>query len=181
MLTDAQKQQLLQVAHAALEAVVQGQRLPEPHTDDPALLEERGAFVTLKRHGELRGCLGYVEGIMPLIEAVAENAAAAATRDPRFLPVRTEELPEIAIEISALTPLEPVVDPEHVEVGADGLMICLGPQRGLLLPQVPSEQGWDREQFLEHTCRKAGLPPETWQDPSAELFSFRAEVFGDEA
>ncbi len=180
MLTEAQKQVLIQVARASLEAAVQGQPPPELRTDDPALLEKRGAFVTLKRQGQLRGCLGYVEGIVPLIEAVAENAAAAALRDPRFPPVRPNELPEIKLEISALTPLVPVEDPEDIQVGSHGLMVCLGPNRGLLLPQVPEEWGWEREEFLAQTCRKAGLSPGSWKDPAAELYSFEAEVFGEE-
>jgi len=180
MLNDDQKRRLLRVARESLEAAVTGTRGPNLETQDPALREKRGAFVTLKRQGQLRGCLGYVEGIMPLIEAVAENAAAAALRDPRFPPVRPNELPEITIEISALTPLVPVEDPEQVEVGRHGLMVCLGPNRGLLLPQVPGEFGWQREQFLAHTCLKAGLSPDSWRDPAAQLYSFEAEVFGEE-
>lgn len=180
MLSDDQKKHLLRIARQSMEAAVTGSRGPDLRTQDPALLEKRGAFVTLKRHGQLRGCLGYVEGIMPLIEAVAENAAAAALRDPRFPPVRASELPEITIEVSALTPLVRVEDPEQVEVGRHGLMVCLGPNRGLLLPQVPGEFGWQREQFLAHTCLKAGLPPDSWRNPAAELYSFEAEVFGEE-
>ncbi len=180
MLSDDQKKHLLRIARQSMEAAVRGGRGPDLRTQDPALLEKRGAFVTLKRHGQLRGCLGYVEGIMPLIEAVAENAAAAALRDLRFPPVRASELPEITIEVSALTPLAPVEDPEQVEVGRHGLMVCLGPNRGLLLPQVPGEFGWQREQFLAHTCLKAGLPPDSWRNPAAQLYSFEAEVFGEE-
>lgn len=179
-MTEAQKQVLLGTARAAMEAAVRGEAPPDTHTDDPALLEERGAFVTLKREGQLRGCLGYVEGIMPLIEAVAENAAAAALRDPRFPPVRPEELEKITIEVSALTPLVPVEDTDDIEVGAHGLMVCLGPNRGLLLPQVPEELGWEREEFLAQTCRKAGLPPGSWKDPATDIYSFQAEVFGEE-
>ena len=181
MLTDDQKMYLLRIARASLEAAVEGGQAPDVHTEDAALLEERGAFVTLKRGGELRGCLGYVEGIEPLIQAVAENAAAAAERDPRFSPVRPAELPGILIEVSALTPLKLVENPEaEVEVGTHGLMVCLGPNRGLLLPQVPEEWGWEREEFLQHTCQKAGLAPDEWHNPSAEIYSFEAEVFGEE-
>lgn len=180
MLTDEQKQVLLRVARASLEAAVKNLAPPKVDTDDPALLEKRGAFVTLKRQGQLRGCLGYVEGILPLIEAVAENAAAAALRDPRFPPVRPNELPEIKVEISALTPLVRVENPEDIQVGCHGLMVCLGPNRGLLLPQVPGEWGWGREEFLAQTCRKAGLSPGSWKDPAAELYCFEAEVFGED-
>jgi AmmeMemoRadiSam system protein A len=179
MLTDAEKQVLLQVARASVEAAVRGEAGPDLHSDDPALLEERGAFVTLKRDGQLRGCLGYVEGVMPLIEAVAENAAAAALRDPRFPPVRPAELPELKLEISALTPLVPVEDTDDIQVGTHGLMVCLGPNRGLLLPQVPEEYGWEREEFLSQTCRKAGLGPGDWKNDAAQMFSFEAEVFGE--
>lgn len=180
MLNDDQKKHLLRIARASVEAAVRGSARPDLHTQDPDLLEERGAFVTLKSHGDLRGCLGYVEGIEPLIEAVAENAEAAALRDPRFTPVRAGELEGILIEVSALTPLKLVENPETVEVGTHGLMVCLGPNRGLLLPQVPEEWGWDREQFLQQTCRKAGLAPDEWNNPQAELYSFEAEVFGEE-
>jgi hypothetical protein len=117
---------------------------------------------------------------MPLIEAVAENAAAAALRDPRFSPVRPAELPEIKLEISALTPLVPVENTDDIQVGSHGLMVCLGPNRGLLLPQVPEEYGWGREEFLSQTCRKAGLAPTDWKNEAAQMFSFEAEVFGEE-
>ena len=180
MLTDAEKQVLLHIARASLEAAVRGETAPDLGTEDSTLLEERGAFVTLKRDGQLRGCLGYVEGVMPLIEAVAENAAAAALRDPRFPPVRPAELAEIKLEISALTPLVPVEDTEDITVGTHGLMVCLGPNRGLLLPQVPEEYGWEREEFLSQTCRKAGLQTDDWKNDAAQMFSFEAEVFGEE-
>ena len=179
MLNDEQKRRLLNVARQSLEATVRDRPAPDLATDDPALLENRGAFVTLRHGNELRGCLGYVEGIMPLIEAVAENAAAAARRDPRFSPVRPDELPHLTLEISALTPLAAVQDPADITAGQHGLMICLGPNRGLLLPQVATEYDWDRDQFLAHTCLKVGLPPDSWRDPSAQLYSFQAEVFGE--
>jgi len=180
MLSDEQKKQLLRLARTGVKAAVGGEPSPDLTTEDSALLEERGAFVTLRRQGELRGCLGYVEGIKPLIEAVAENAASSALHDPRFAPVTRPEIPELTIEISALTPLTLVETPEDIQVGRHGLMICLGPKRGLLLPQVPGEFGWDREEFLARTCLKAGLPPQSWQDPNAQLFCFEAEVFSEE-
>jgi len=152
---------------------------PDLATDDPALLEPRGAFVTLKKAGQLRGCIGYIEPRVSLIEAVANNAQSAALRDPRFTPVTPQELADISIEISALTPLEPVADVEDIEVGRHGLVISRGPHRGLLLPQVPVEWGWDREEFLQQTCHKAGLPPEAWKQNDTELLSFEAEVFSE--
>ncbi|MCK4323969.1 MAG: AmmeMemoRadiSam system protein A [Armatimonadetes bacterium] len=179
MLSYEQKRRLLEVARQSLHAAVAGGPPPDLATDDPDLLELRGAFVTLKTGGQLRGCIGYVEPRVTLIEAVADNARSAALHDPRFTPVAPEELPEIELDISALTPLEPVHDVEQVEVGRHGLMISCGPARGLLLPQVPVEWGWDREEFLEHTCLKAGLPPDAWRREDAELLCFEAEVFSE--
>ncbi len=114
----------------------------------------------------------------PLVETVVAMAVAAATEDGRFEPVTLEQLPGLAIEISALGPMRPI-RPEDVEVGRHGLLISLGRRRGVLLPQVPLEQGWDRETFLAHTCWKAGLPEDAWRDPSAELLGFTATVFGE--
>ncbi len=177
MLNEEQKRRLIEVARQAVTAAVAGEPTPDLATDDPNLREPRGAFVTLKKAGQLRGCIGYIEPHAPLIEAVADNAQSAALRDPRFSPVTLEELPDISIEISALTPLESVEDVEDIEIGRHGLVISQGPNRGLLLPQVPVEWGWDREEFLEHTCLKAGLPPEAWRQDNTELLCFGAEVF----
>jgi len=180
MLNEEQKRRLIDIARQAVAAAVTGAPMPDLATDDPELLEPRGAFVTLKKAGQLRGCIGYIEPHAPLIEAVADNAQSAALRDPRFTPVTPEELPDISIEISALTPLQSVQDVEEIEVGRHGLVISQGPNRGLLLPQVPVEWGWDREEFLEHTCLKAGLPPEAWRQDETELLCFEAEVFSEE-
>jgi len=180
MLSVDQKRRLMEVARQALHAAVAGEPAPNLSTNDPELLKPRGAFVTLKKAGQLRGCIGYIEPRVPLIEAVADNARSAALHDPRFPPVTPEELPDISIEISALTPLEPVTDVEEIEVGRHGLVISRGPYRGLLLPQVPVEWGWDREEFLQQTCRKAGLPPEAWREHGTELLRFEAEVFSEE-
>jgi len=179
MLSDEQKRRLIEVARQSLHAAVAGGPPPDLRTDDPELLEPRGAFVTLKRGGQLRGCIGYVEPRVPLIEAVADNARSAALHDPRFTPVAADELPDIELDISALTPLQPVQDVEEIEVGRHGLMISCGPSRGLLLPQVPVEWGWDREEFLAHTCLKAGLPPDAWRQQDTELLCFEAEVFSE--
>lgn len=179
MLTDEHKCQLLEVARQALDAAVASGSPPTVDTDDPDLAQPRGAFVTLKKHGQLRGCIGYVEPRVPLIEAVADNARSAALNDPRFPPVTAAELPDIEIEISALTPLEPVTVVDDIEIGRHGLMICCGINRGLLLPQVPVEWAWDRDEFLAHTCMKAGLSPDAWQGDDAELLCFEAEVFSE--
>ncbi len=180
MLSDEQKRRLIEVARQSLHAAVAGGPPPDLQTDDPELLQPRGAFVTLTKAAQLRGCIGYIEPRVPLIEAVAENAQSAALHDLRFTPVSPEELPAIELEISALTPLEPVADVQEIEVGRHGLVISQGPNRGLLLPQVPVEWGWDREEFLEHTCLKAGLPPEAWRQDETELLRFEAEVFSEE-
>jgi len=180
MLSEVQKRRLIDIARQAVTAAVAHESAPDLATDDPDLLKPRGAFVTLKKAGQLRGCIGYIEPRVPLIEAVADNARSAALHDPRFTPVTPTELPDISIEISALTPLEPVADVKEIEVGRHGLAISRGPYRGLLLPQVPTEWGWDREEFLQQTCRKAGLPPEAWREQGTELLRFEAEVFSEE-
>jgi len=143
----------------------------------PRLREKRGVFVTLKRDGALRGCIGYVVGTKPLCEAVIDNTVNAATRDPRFQAVTADELAGLHIEISVMSPLVPVSDPQTIQVGTHGLLIRRGLRRGLLLPQVATEQGWDRTRFLVGVCRKAGLPADAWK--SADLFSFTAQVFGE--
>lgn len=142
--------------------------------------EPRGAFVTLTTaSGELRGCIGHVLPHLPLDETVVGMAVAAALEDPRFPSVRAKELPTLHFEISALTVPRPSTAGE-VEVGRHGLIVSRGPFRGLLLPQVATEWGWDREEFLRHTCRKAGLPEEAWRDPATKLEAFEAEVWGEE-
>ncbi len=178
MLNDDQKRKLLQVARTALQHAVAGGPAPDLRTDDPALRQLRGAFVTLKKDGQLRGCIGHVVASVPLIQSVAENAQAAALQDPRFPPVSASELDRIEIEISALTPMRQVKDVSEIQVGRHGLMITKGYNRGLLLPQVPVEWGWDREEFLANTCLKAGLPPDAWRG-DCKIEAFEAEVFSE--
>jgi len=144
----------------------------------PALMEPRGVFTTLYIGEQLRGCVGYPAPIRPLHRAVAETARAAAFEDSRFWPVSAEEVRELRISLSVLSPLF-AVTPEQVEVGRHGLVISDGMRRGLLLPQVPVEHGWDRETFLAQTCHKAGLPMDAWRK-SATIQAFTAEVFGDD-
>jgi AmmeMemoRadiSam system protein A len=138
----------------------------------------RGAFVTLHKNARLRGCIGYVAPLYPLYRTVIECSIAAATEDPRFVPLTLEELPETDIEISVLSPIEEVKTIEDIQVGVHGLVIGHQGRRGLLLPQVPAEYGWDRKRFLEETCRKAGLPVNAWQR-GAKIESFTAFVFGE--
>jgi hypothetical protein len=141
--------------------------------------QDRGAFVTLKKHGELRGCIGYVAPMKPLCMTVRDVAAAAAVDDPRFRPVEFRELPELEYEISVLSPLRRVTDIRQIKVGEHGLVMRKGDREGLLLPQVPVEQHWDRMTFLEQTCLKADLPPQSWKDEDTDIFMFTALIFGD--
>lgn len=171
------KKTLMKIARQTVEACVQNRNVPDFPVESSVLKEKRGAFVTLRVHGQLRGCIGYTIPIKPLYQTVAEVAEAAAQRDPRFPPVRSAELPNIEYEISALTPLRPISDVSEIQVGVHGIMITKGFHQGLLLPQVATEAGWDREQFLRHTCRKAGLPDNAWQDPDTEIKIFAAEIF----
>ncbi|MEJ2053547.1 MAG: AmmeMemoRadiSam system protein A [Calditrichaceae bacterium] len=138
-----------------------------------------GVFVTLHEQGNLRGCIGYVEGIKPLQDAVIDNAISAAFSDPRFMPVGEDEVVQLEIEISVLTPLELIQDSNEIEVGKDGIFLRKQYFQGLLLPQVATEQHWDRKTFLEHTCTKAGLPPDAWQDDDTEIFKFSAIIFSE--
>lgn len=172
---------LLDIAKKSVEiAVKKGDVYNPPAPDVKSLEADRGAFVTLKINGKLRGCIGYTAPIKPLYLTVRDVAIQAATADPRFTPVREDELPLLHYEISVLSPFHHVRNVDEIEVGRDGLLIKKGNHVGLLLPQVPVEWGWDRQTFLEQTCRKAGLPPDAWQDEDADLFRFTAFVFDDE-
>jgi AmmeMemoRadiSam system protein A len=175
---EVDRQALLRVARKALHDYLASGEHPEVPTGSGALLRPRAVFVTL-RHREtrtLRGCIGHVTARGPLVEAVIRMAIAAGTEDPRFPPVEADELPDLRIEISALTPAEPIA-PSDVVIGTHGLMIRAQGRSGLLLPQVPVEQGWDRETFLAAVCRKAGLPDGTWADDDTELQAFECEVW----
>lgn len=167
---------LLAIARAA---IARRLNLPAdaPPPPNAALCEKRGAFVTLRRRegGELRGCVGFVEARYPLHEAVDRAAELAAFEDSRFDPVQSKELAGLTLDVSVLSPLEPIAA-EGVEVGRHGLMIRYAGRSGLLLPLVPLQFGWDREAFLEHTCSKAGLPKDAWRQPGAELLAFTAEI-----
>jgi AmmeMemoRadiSam system protein A len=146
---------------------------------DEDLRRPAGAFVTLRKQGDLRGCIGSIRALEPLYRAVASSAVSAAFRDPRFFPVRKDELSQLELEISVMGPIEPVRDVAEIEVGRDGLIISRGRFAGLLLPQVASEYGWDRETFLDQTCLKAGLQPEAWRAPDTRIEKFAAEVFSE--
>lgn len=177
MLDERDKRTLTRIARSAIHAHLTGAPA-EPAPTEGAAGEARGAFVTLHKHGELRGCIGHIEPDMPLGQVVARCAVSAATSDPRFDAVTPDELSHMDLEVSVLGPLEPVATIEEIEVGRHGLVVEMGWHRGLLLPQVATEWGWDRETFVEHTCRKAGLPPDAWQQ-GARLWKFEAEVFSE--
>lgn len=178
-LNKQQQQTLLRIAREAITAAVRGEKQPQWTIDDPVLQENCGAFVTIKKHGQLRGCIGYIEPIKPLWETVADVAVSAALNDYRFPPVSPAELPDLELEISALTPLRKMSSPDEIVIGKHGLLIEKGGYRGLLLPQVATEWGWDKWEFLDQTCRKAGLPPGAWKDPDAQVYLFSAQVFGE--
>ncbi|MDA3901205.1 MAG: AmmeMemoRadiSam system protein A [Spirochaetes bacterium] len=148
-------------------------------TSDPLYLQKCGAFVTLHLNGDLRGCIGYIVGIKPLLQAVKDMSYSAAFRDPRFLPLKAEEFDKIDIEISVLSPISEVKDVEEIATGRDGLIVSNGNQSGLLLPQVATENNWDRQTFLQHTCMKAGMDPEAWKDESTIIEKFTAVIFGE--
>ncbi|UCC28886.1 MAG: AmmeMemoRadiSam system protein A, partial [Phycisphaerales bacterium] len=147
----------------------------------PLLRADGACFVTLQNHGRLRGCIGNMRADRPLYKAVIDNAVSAC-RDHRFVnnPVTAAELDQLDVEISYLTPMKRIQNTDEIIVGRHGLLMAVGPRRGVLLPQVAYERGWTRQEFLAQTCRKAGLPPDAWKRPEAEIYSFEAEVFGEQ-
>jgi uncharacterized protein len=171
-----ERKMLLQIAHEAIVALVEGRDISFP-IPCPHLAEPRGVFTTIYSNGKLRGCVGFPVASLPLFKAVAETARAAASEDPRFAPVSLPEARTLHIAISILSPLSSIT-PSAIEIGRHGLVISDGSRRGLLLPQVPVEHGWDRNTFLEQTCLKAGLPPDAWRT-GAHIEAFTAEVFGE--
>ncbi len=176
-LNDEEKQTLRRIALQAIRARCLGEPLPEIPADSAKLREKSGAFVCLHKGDELRGCIGMIEAKAPLLETVKNMAVQAAFSDPRFCAVQEEELGDLDVEISVLTPLQRVRNTDEIEIGKHGLYIRKGYYSGLLLPQVAVERGWGKEEFLEWTCRKAGLPEQAWKDPDTEIYLFSADVF----
>jgi AmmeMemoRadiSam system protein A len=177
VIAELERAALLGVARAAVRHRVGGG--PEPEVPlAGALAEPRGAFVTLRRGEELRGCNGSFAATEPLARTVARMAAAAAAEDPRFPPVEPGELDDLSVSISVLAPLRPIAGPHEVRVGKDGVVVQLGWHRGTLLPIVAVEQGWDAETFVRHVCLKAGLRPDAWKEPGATLHAYEAEEIG---
>lgn len=180
-MNDNQKQTLLKTALRSVEAVLSGQTLPDAKSDDAELNAHCGCFVTLKNHGRLRGCIGQFTSDAPLIELVGQMAKASATGDPRFFsdPIKTDEIDQLDVEISVLSPLRHTDEPLSLELGVDGIYIKRGFASGCFLPQVATEAGWSKEEFLSYCCsNKAGLAADAWKDAKTEVYLFCAEVFG---
>jgi len=180
-MNDTQKQTLLKVARDTVEAIIKGKPTEVSQSNDPELNAHCGCFVTLKNHGRLRGCIGNFISDSPLIQLVAEMAKASATSDPRFFADRISagELDQLDVEISVLSPLQKTSEPLSLQLGVDGIYIKKGHVSGCFLPQVATETGWSKEEFLSYCCsHKAGLAPDAWKDPDTEVYLFTADVFG---
>lgn len=177
-LSEADQRILLELARKAIREAVLHRKLPDAVPQEGVLSERCGVFVTLHVRGRLQGCIGVTGPSESLGEAVVRCAVSAALEDPRFAPMKEPQLEEMSIEISLLSPLEPIL-PEAIEMGRHGLLVVNHAQRGLLLPKVATEHGLTREQFLEETCRKAGLRREAWKYPETRIFGFTCEVFSD--
>jgi len=183
VLTPAERAEILGLARETLQEFLKTGKLSKKSLTNPKFKEKHGVFVSLHtKQGDLRGCIGLIEAIKPLGIAVQDMVLAAATDDPRFMPVTLNELRNLKIEISVLSLLSRlggIKDINQIEVGKHGLLIQSGPHCGLLLPQVATEYGWTREEFLAHTCQKAGLPLDAWNRSNTEIYLFTAEVFGE--
>ena len=184
MLSEQAKNRLLKIARASVEAAAGGKRQPqfiEPYAE---LQGNHGCFVTLKNKGSLRGCIGCFSSDKPLWRTVQEQAVASTKHDPRFLsaPITPEEVPQLTVEISVLSPLRRIENPLDLDLGKHGIVVQRGSRRGCFLPQVATETGWSKEEFLSRCCEgKAGLDPGAWRDPSTEVLVFTAEVFHEQA
>jgi AmmeMemoRadiSam system protein A len=176
-LTDDEKKTLHNIALTAIKNRLENESPSVSQSITDTLNEKRGAFVSLHKHGQLRGCIGYVHGFKPLAKAINDMAIAAAFKDPRFPPLNENELEDLDIEISVLTPMKQISNINEIEVGKHGLMMIKGPYSGLLLPQVATQYNWDRQTFLSETCHKAGLPIDAWEDDETEIYIFSAEIF----
>ena len=177
-LNESQKKRLLKIARESIETYLDKGKVAKFKEEDPLLTRKQGAFVTLTERGRLRGCIGSLIGEMPLHKTIAKMAVEAAFRDPRFSPLKKDELSKIHIEISVLSELRLTKDINKIEVGRDGILIRKGFYSGVLLPQVATEYHWDRNTFLEQTCYKAGLPRDAYKE-GAEIYIFTAQVFGE--
>lgn len=180
MLTKEEQRSLLKIAREAVVCCVTGKDSLDPPADEGRLTQKRGCFVCIKIHGALRGCIGNFHSDKPLYRLIQEMSASAACRDPRFYPMKVEDLEDFSLEISVLTPLKKIESVEEIEVGTHGIYIEKNFFRGVLLPQVATEQGWDRDTFLAQTCLKAGLQRDDWKE-GADISIFSAQVFSEKA
>ena len=178
LLNCSEQKELLKIAREAIVGYVTCGRIPPAESGAAGLNLETGCFVTIRRQHQLRGCIGNFTSERPLFRLVQDMAVSAATRDPRFYPMKPGDLSDFDLEISVLSPLEQVTSVEEIEVGTHGIYLVKGNSRGVLLPQVAAEFGWDRETFLRHTCLKAGLPEDAWQEECG-IYIFSAQVFGE--
>lgn len=178
-INESDRKLLLRIARESIGCAVRNESIPDFEFSSQSLQEKCGAFVTLEIESHLRGCIGNLESDRQLYRVVSEMAIASALRDPRFPPLTEEELDDVCIEISVLTPLRKIERIEEIEVGKHGLLVRRGVNSGLLLPQVAVRYNWDREEFLRETCRKAGLPQSAWKTPECELWIFSAFVFSE--
>jgi len=179
-LENEEKIALLKLARKTIQNILENKKPPRTEYKFPLFKEKRGAFVTLHKNKMLRGCIGYIFGLKPLEDTIIEMAQAAAFHDHRFPPLAKDELPDLEIEISVLTPVREIDNVDEIEVGKHGIIIERGSYSGLLLPQVATEYGWDRKTFLEHTCQKAGLPQDAWKQEGTKIKIFSADIFHEE-
>ncbi|MFO7577084.1 MAG: AmmeMemoRadiSam system protein A [Pelovirga sp.] len=179
MLSDTAAAVLLQIAREAIAHALKGEPYTPPPREEKSLNERLGCFVTLKLDGRLRGCIGNFQTRRPLFQETAAMAVAAATQDPRFPPLSAQELSRCQLEVTVLSPLEKISSPAQIRVGEHGIYLENGLHRGVLLPQVATEQGWDTETFLRQTCIKAGLAEQMWQAPDTEIYRFSGQIMTD--
>lgn len=178
LLTKSEQAHLLKIARDTIVEHVCGRSVPAIETASAGLNLQAGCFVTIKQKGQLRGCIGNFISDQPLYRLVQEMAVSAATRDPRFYPMKPHDLDDFEIDISVLSPLERISSVDQIQVGTHGIYIVKGSYRGVLLPQVATEYGWSRDEFLRHTCIKAGLPEDAWRG-ECDIYIFSAQVFGE--
>jgi len=186
MLTLEEGRLAVHLARQALTGYTEKKKIIQPQGLPPVFEEKRGVFVTLHEDGDLRGCIGYPQPVLPLGKAIVDSAINAGSRDPRFPKVRAEELGRIEVEVTILTQPEPYTEPkkklpELVQIGKDGLIVSRGPYSGLLLPQVAPEWGFESRELLSQTCVKAGLSPDAWLDEDTEVQHFQAQIFAEVA
>ena len=178
LLTKKEQKELLKIARETIVGYVTNRKVTAVASTSPGLNLHSGCFVTVKQKGDLRGCIGNFVSDQPLYQLVQEMAVSAATSDPRFYPMKVDDLADFNLDISVLSPLKKAASAEEIRVGTHGIYIIKGSYHGVLLPQVATEYGWNREQFLQHTCTKAGLPQDAWQG-ECDIYIFSAQVFGD--